>query len=338
MIYCINPQCQHRENEDEQEFCANCGTSLLIQNRYRLIQPLRPLDIEHHTEIWIAEDGETKKVIKILQTDKPKLVALLNREAEALQKLNHPQIPKAKKDSFFTITPQNTSGKLSCLVMEYIEGENLEELIQKKGKISQYKTLNWLRQLLEILEYIHKNSYFHRDIKPSNIILKPNGKLSLIDFGSVRAIRSSFLVKSRLNLADGDLTDLFQITKIVSEGFTAPEQVEGKALPQSDFYALGRTFVYLVTGIHPLHLYSPHSNKLIWRHFAKQITKPLADLIDDLMQPEAGLRPQNPKAVIQRLTKWSLWWREWFSLKGLGWSFVFSKFYFLLASRNYSNG
>ena len=137
MIYCINPQCQHRQNEDEQEFCANCGTSLLIKNRYRLIQPLRPLDIEHHTEIWTAEDGETKKVIKILQTDKPKLVALLEREAEALQKLNHPQIPKAKKDSFFTITPQNTSGKLSCLVMEYIEGENLEELIQKKGKRSE---------------------------------------------------------------------------------------------------------------------------------------------------------------------------------------------------------
>ncbi len=320
MIYCINPKCQHRQNEDEQEFCSNCGTPLLIKNRYRLIQPLRSLEIEHHTEIWQADDGGIRKVIKILHTDKPKLLALLEREAEALQKLNHPGIPQAEKDSSFTITPHHSAEKLHCLVIEYIEGKNLEDLVEKSGKISQYQALDWLRQILDILDYIHKNGYFHRDIKPSNIILKPNGKLSLIDFGAVRLIRSSFLVKSRLALADGSLADFLKITKIVSEGFTAPEQVEGKALPQSDFYALGRTFVYLVTGIHPLHLYSPHTNKLIWRQEARQISLPLVELIDDLMNPSPASRPQNPQAIAQRLTKWSLWWREWLSWKGLAWS------------------
>ena len=314
MSYCINPKCKQRKNKDEQKICANCGTPLLIKNRYRLIQPLRPLYIQNNCEIWKVKEGEKSKVMKILATDEPQLVALLEREAEVLKTLNHPQIPKAESDCFFTIIPPNSSQELYCLVMEYIKGENLEEFVTRHGKISQYQALNWLKQLLDILKYIHENFYFHRDIKPSNIILKPDGKLALIDFGSVRAMRSSYFVKSRL---EGNLPDFLQITKIISEGYTAPEQVEGRALPQSDFYALGRTFVHLITGKSPIYFYSPNINKLIWRQEAKQITKPLADLIDDMMNPMVKKRPLNPQDIAERLTKWDLFWREWIiSAKG----------------------
>ncbi len=349
MSYCINRKCKHRKNKDEQEYCANCGAPLLINNRYRLIQPLRSLDLEHHTEVWQVDDGGNWKFMKILETDLPKSVAFLEREARILKSLNNPGIPKVEDDSFFTITlgiahseqligdfnrygkdnlvslqaniPDCSKRELYCLVMEYIEGENLEDFVERNGKISQYQALNWLRQLLDIFNYIHKIFYFHRDIKPSNIILKPNGKLALIDFGSARIIKESYYLELDKKLffkkVGINQPSSSKITKIISEGYTAPEQVEGAALPQSDFYALGRTLVHLVTGKHPIYFYSPNINKLIWRQEAKQITKPLADLIDDLMQPEAAARPQNPGAIAKRLTKWSLFWREWLSIKGL---------------------
>ena len=349
MSYCINRKCKHRKNKDEQEYCANCGTPLLINNRYRLIQPLRSLELEHHTEVWQVDDGRNWKFMKILETDLPKSVAFLEREARILKSLNNPGIPKVEDDSFFTITlgitqseqligdfnrhskdnlvslqtniPDCSKRELYCLVMEYIEGENLEDFVERNGKISQYQALNWLKQLLDIFKYIHENFYFHRDIKPSNIILKPNGKLALIDFGSARIIKESYYLELDKKLffkkVGINQPSSSKITKIISEGYTAPEQVEGAALPQSDFYALGRTLVHLVTGKHPIYFYSPNINKLIWRQEAKQITKPLADLIDDLMQPEAAARPQNPGAIASRLTKSSLFWREWLSIKGL---------------------
>jgi serine/threonine protein kinase len=277
---------------------------LLIEERYRLIKPLRQLDLRNHTDIFEVDERGTRKVMKVLKDDNPKLVELLEREATVLQWLNHPGIPKVEIDGYFTFTPSVSTQELHCLVMEFIEGENLDQWVKKHGAISQTLALNWLRQIVEILEQVHQHGFFHRDIKPSNIMLRPNGQLALIDFGAVREITNTYLAKISGGFAEGNGLEL---TGIISTGYTPLEQVNGRAVPQSDFYALGRTFVHLLTAksIGDLPTNS-ETGKLIWRDKAPQISQPLADFIDDLMAPFPGERPQNAQIILQRLTASSM--------------------------------
>lgn len=292
MNYCINPKCLSRQNPDNLAVCQSCHTPLLVNNRYRLIKPLRELDEFSSTEIFEVDDGGTLKVMKILK--RPKLLPMFQREARILQQLRHPGIPKVEPDGYFKLF---ISGKeLHCLVMEKIDGYTLEEWLNLTGKISQKIAINWLIQILDILKIIHENNLFHRDIKPSNIMLRPNGQLVLIDFGTVREITSTYLAK-----VGGSER---YITGIISPGYTPQEQAIGKAVPQSDFFALGRTFVHLLTEKHPIDL--PEDTKtgeLIWQQKAPQISPALAELIDEMMAPFPGKRPASAQMILQRLER-----------------------------------
>jgi len=304
VIYCINPECKHRENDDNLTSCQACGTPLLVRNRYRLIRPLRKLDRRLATEIFEVEDikdNHTRKVLKILKDNEPKLVEKFEEEALTLQWLDCPGIPKVDIDGYFQLTIAEDSEPLNCLVMEKIEGEDLEKWSATHGRISQKVAINWLRQIFEILGVLHENKFLHRDIKPSNIILKPDGQLVLIDFGSIRQINNTYLAKLKLR----------SVTTYISSGYTAPEQMEGEGLPGSDFFAVGRTFVHLVTGLHPVDL--PRDGKtgqLIWRDRAPQISAPVADFIEDLMAVDPAARPQNIQAILRYLTVRGLWLRS----------------------------
>ena len=294
MIYCINPNCKHRQNPDNLDLCQACGTPLLIQKRYRLIKPLRKLNPHTHTDIFEVDDGGIRKVMKVLKVNNPELIEAFEQEANTLQWLKDPGIPQVNLDGYFTITANQNEDRVHCLVMEKVAGDNLEEWVKVHGKISQRQALNWLRQLIKIIDYVHQNNFFHRDIKPSNIMLKPNGQLVLIDFGSIREISDTYLAK-----IGGGL----EVTSVISGGYTAPEQIEGKAIPQSDFYALGRTFVYLLTGESPANLpNNPKTGQLIWHDKARHISKPLADFIDDLMAHLPSKRPQDTALILRYLT------------------------------------
>ena len=299
VIYCINFKCEQRENPNSLEFCQACGTPLVLKNRYRLILPLRPLYVRGQAELFEVEDlgveaaiGSRYKVLKVLKKNDATLVRLFKQEAEALNKLNHPGIPKIPLgDGYFTIPLPRKTKPLHCLVMEKIEGENLHEWVNKRGAVSQEEAINWLKQLLEILDYLHQNQYFHRDIKPSNIIRQPTGQLVLIDFGTVREITQTYIVK---------VGGREEITCVWSAGYTPDEAIEGKAVPQSDFYALGRTFVHLLTGKSPLEL-PKEAEQLNWRSSAPQVSPLLADWIDYLMAPSPIQRPPNPSFVLKCL-------------------------------------
>lgn len=297
--YCINFKCGRRENSAHLELCQACGTPLLLKNRYRLIAPLRTLSVPSHAELFEVEDlgveaaiGSRYKVVKILKKNDAKLVSLFQQEADSLKKLNHAGIPKILPgDDYFTVSLPGQTKRLHCLVMEKIEGENLHEWVDKNGPISQEEALNWLKQLLEILDHLHQNQYFHRDIKPSNIIRKPTGQIVLIDFGTVREITQTYIVK---------VSGQEEITCIFSAGYTPEEVIHGKAVPQSDFYALGRTFVHLLTGKSPLKL-QQESDQFNWRESASQVSPPLADWIDYLMAPSPIQRPPNTSSILQCL-------------------------------------
>ncbi len=242
-------------------------------------------------------DRGTRKVLKVLLESQPKAVSLFKQEANALSQLNSPGIPHVEPDGYFTFQPSGCDRNLHCLVMEKINGPTLKDWIKKRGykPISEERAVTWLKQLTEILELVHRQHYFHRDIKPDNIMLRPNGQLVLIDFGTAREVTETYLAK----VGQGQ-----NVTGIVSPGYTPPEQVNGKAVPQSDFFALGRTFVFLLTGKPPTFFSeNPRSGKLIWRDKATHISAQLADVIDYMMAPFPGQRPQKPNAILQCLAE-----------------------------------
>nr|WP_256090775.1 serine/threonine-protein kinase [Nostoc sp. KVJ20] len=249
--------------------------------------------------------GRKRRVMKVLKWNTPQLVDLIERESLTLRLIEHPCIPKSTIDDFFTFIPNNSSLTLHCLIMDKFEGENLEQWLESNGRISQSVALQWLRQLVEILDEVHRTEIFHRDIKPSNIILQSSGQLALIDFGVARRVTDTYLAK--VSGSGGSSTGRggrYEITSVSTPRYSPLEQVNGQAVPQSDFYALGRTFVQLVTGIQLMDLPTDKkTGNLIWREQTPQIDKPFADFIDELMAPLPGQRPQTTRVILQRLEK-----------------------------------
>ncbi|MFB2877020.1 CHASE2 domain-containing protein [Floridanema aerugineum] len=294
MSYCLNPKCKEPSNPKNANrlCCINCGAELILQQRYRVI---RRLGKGGCGEIFEIDDNGKRKVLKRLFHKDKKLIALFEQEAKVLSKLRHPGIPKVESDGYFQYQIDGSKNAIHCLVMEKIEGLNLSEWLEKQNHqpISEKKAIAWLHQLIEILEKLHQEQYFHRDIKPTNIMLRKSGQLVLIDFGTVRKITDTYLAKL------GGNQEL--VTAVLSYGYTPLEQINGKPLPQSDFFALGRTFVYLLTGKEPSEFDEDEHLRLLWRESAINISQPLADLIDWLMEPSRFQRPINTDIIRQYL-------------------------------------
>ncbi|MBE9126516.1 serine/threonine protein kinase [Coleofasciculus sp. LEGE 07081] len=294
MPICINPSCPrpHDPNNDNQRFCQSCGSDLVLQGRYRVMRLLS--DKSGFGKIYEVYEGSTPKILKVLKENlnhDAKAVELFKQEAVVLGQLSHPSIPQV--DGYFEYQSRNNL-PLHCLVMEKIEGPTLEEWLQQQENrpISQAQAIAWLKQLAIILQLIHDRQYLHRDIKPSNIMLRPDGQLVLIDFGTAREVTRTYLAK--LGAGQG-------ITAIISSGYTAPEQMNGEAVKQSDFFALGRTFVFLLTGRQPMTMYDAQQDALNWRGYTTGIAPSLLNLIDELMARNPSDRPSDAREILQRL-------------------------------------
>jgi serine/threonine protein kinase len=299
--YCINPQCQQRQNPETEQVCQSCGTPLFVGDRYRLISPLRPLNQLTSTELFEGEDwgdnAETPnplKVLKVLKpTDNQALIRLFEQEARVLNALKHPQIPTVDPYSPFLVTLKSGT-ILRCLVQEKIDGVNLEQWVIEQGPISNHQALEILYQLAEILKFVHSKGFFHRDIKPANIMRRPNGELVLIDFGTAREVSASLVEKREQQT----------VTRVISEAYTAPEQRQGKALPKSDLFALGRTMVYLLTGCSPLEFEDPETGELVgWEAVCPDLHPALAAVINQLIHPVSSARTRNPKILLNQLNQ-----------------------------------
>ena len=313
MSYCLNPKCPNPPDPMNAQgiICQNCESKLLLNDRYRVVQPL---SMGGFGQTFEVDDQGILKVLKVLNParfsdprSKQKVISLFQREAEVLSELHHSGIPKVEPDGYFPFWPKDSQEPLLCLVMEKIDGSTLQQWQENRGNqpITLVQALSWLKQLADILEQVHQKQYFHRDIKPSNIMLRPNGQLALIDFGAVRELTQTYLHQQHVTG-----------TVIGTPGYTPPEQMQGRAVPQSDFFALGRTFVQLLTGRHPLDLHEdPKTGKLIWRNSVPHISKSwsdfidkllgrsLFDFIDELMEPSWKKRPKNTRVILKRLKK-----------------------------------
>jgi sugar lactone lactonase YvrE len=303
MSYCINPRCNQPDDPANvnNRICRHCGSDLLIGGRYQVMRLVS--DKSGFGKIYEAFEGAKPKILKVLKsnhTTNPRVIELFQQEAAVLSQIQHPGIPRVEQDAYFQFFPKNASEPLHCIVMEKIEGPNLKQWMQQQGNhpIGEQQALGWLKQLTQILHIVHQHNYFHRDIKPENIMMRPSGQLVLIDFGTAREMTYTYL--SAVSGASG-------VTKVSSAGYTPPEQEKGYAVPQSDFYALGRTFVYLLTAKELTHeaIYDAMNDEFNWRRYAPHISSHLADFIDKLISPKAANRPKNTQEILDDLANFS---------------------------------
>ncbi|WP_019500964.1 serine/threonine-protein kinase [Pseudanabaena sp. PCC 6802] len=301
MSLCINPNCQAPENPDELVFCQACGSELLLEGRYRVVKLLggggfgKTYEIRQALRTTGGVTSGLPQVLKVLINNQPKAVELFLREKDVLSRLHHPGIPRIEADGYFAFYPANSKEPLHCMVMEKVEGLDLQQYMAQRNyrPISQQLALEWLNQTFTILHEVHQQQFFHRDIKPANIMLRADGQLVLIDFGAAREMTGTYMAKQ-----EGG-----QVTGIHSLGYTPPEQMNGQAVPQSDFFALGRTFAFLLTGRPPNDMYDPYTDQCHWREHSVNLSPAIADLIDRLMARLPSQRSQNTQAVLQELAE-----------------------------------
>ena len=192
MTLCINPECGKAHNSDTMIFCQGCGSELLLDGRYRAVRELGQGGFGITYEV--LDLANRPWVLKVLIDNNPKYVELFKQEVEVLKLLDHPGIPKTDLNGYFSYFPANREEPLHCLIMEKIEGLNLSQYIKQRGDrpIRPKRALRWLAELTLLLEQVHQKNFFHRDIKPSNIMLRANGCLALIDFGTAREVTKSY--------------------------------------------------------------------------------------------------------------------------------------------------
>ncbi|MBO1067894.1 MAG: protein kinase [Dolichospermum sp. DEX189] len=300
MTLCINCNTQNPNND---LFCQQCGSDLLLEGRYRANHQL---GVGGFGATYEVSDQGTTKVLKVLRNNSDTAIKLFQREAKFLGSNNYPGIPKADFNCYFQFEPKNSQQAIHCLVMEKIEGVNLKDYIKQSGKaIKGDLALRWLKEIVEILDRVHSQDIIHRDIKPHNIMLKPDGKLTLIDFGAVTDNGTVNEGTQTATAKSGTQTATHKTegTKVFSKGYAAPEQIEGNAIKQSDIYSLGRTFVYLLTAKEPNDplMYDAFNDKVNWRSHSQGVSPQFADLIDLMIQKIPAQRPVNTQVILQQL-------------------------------------
>ena len=154
-------------------------------------------------------------------------------EIDTLKRLSHPNLP-----SIVDLIEDETS---FIIVMDYIEGRSLDKIIAEAGAQDEALVVEWAKQLCDVLGYLHsqKPPIIYRDMKPANVMLKPNGSIMVIDFGTAKNYEIEY----------GETTGIGTV------GYAAPEQYIGSGLgrtdARTDIYCLGITLYYLLTNIDP---------------------------------------------------------------------------------------
>jgi CHASE2 domain-containing sensor protein len=270
----------------------------LLNGQYLL---LRSLGSGGFGQTFLAEDttqvGAPKCVIKqfkpIAQDKSFLKIArrLFFNEVEVLKKLGScDRIPTLLNDF-------EEDGQF-YLVQEYIEGRPLSDELAIYQRLEETQVIALLRDVLEVLDFVHQNNVIHRDIKPSNLIRRQHdGRIVVIDFGAVKEIQTQIA-------QDTGNTKL--TVGIATEGYGSTEQLSGKPRFNSDIYALGMTAIQALTGLHPSQMPShPTTGEIVWRDRAS-VSPWLAAILDKMVRYHFNQRFQSVQDVLQALDRTAL--------------------------------
>jgi serine/threonine protein kinase len=205
---------------------ATMEPGLILKSRYQVVEQLGKGGMG---EVFLAQDEslDTKVAIKSNHNLSAHASAQFLREARLLASLKHPNLPR--------VIDYFTEDDSQYLVMDFIPGENLKELVEAKREITHAQVMKWASELSNALTYLHTQNppIYHRDIKPANIKLTPNGEVVLVDFGIAKTGEASQETQTG--------------AWAFSPGFAPPEQVSGmRTGPYSDQFSLAATLYYLI--------------------------------------------------------------------------------------------
>ena len=252
-------------------------------------------------DVYLAQDVRLNRqvAIKILRSDlarDPSFVTRFNKEALSVAALNHPGIvsvyDSGKEDS--------PSGAMPYIVMEYVEGKTLREIVNKGERFALNRAVEITEGILIALQYSHKNGIIHRDIKPGNIMITDNGDVKVMDFGIARA------------LADTGATMTSTWNIIGTAQYLSPEQATGtQADARSDLYSVGCLLYELLAGRPPFTGDTPVA--IAYQHVSAPLI-PITELQESLdpalnaffsiaLAKDANERYQSANAMLKDLRK-----------------------------------
>ncbi|MFN6158156.1 MAG: WG repeat-containing protein [Dolichospermum sp.] len=265
----------------------------ILRQRYRIIKQLGKGGFG---ETYLAEDLDipvTPKPVCVVKKLHPEeidqyTIRLFEQEAKTLYKLgqNHNQIPKLY--AYFQ------EGQDFYLVQEFIDGHDLTQEISPGKKLSENDVIQLLRDVLEILVYVHENKVIHRDIKPANIMRRKDGKLVLIDFGIVKQINNTITMKSGSTKRTKPL--------IGTLGYMPTEQAIGKPKYSSDIYALSIMVIQALIDLYPWNLPKDDDGEIIWNDKI-EISGNLEKIITKMVSDDWTQRYRNAKEALDELNQ-----------------------------------
>lgn len=240
--------------------------------------------------VYLAMDNRLNKqwAVKEIKNDGSKSVETLlkglEREANILKNVDHPVLPRI-------VDIINENGTI-YVIMDFVEGKPLNEVLKAEGAQKQSDVIEWGRALASALDYLHSMNppIIYRDMKPSNVMLKPDGSVKLIDFGTAK----EYIIE---NNAD--------TTALGTRGYAAPEQfgdAQGRGIyntdARTDIYNLGATLYHLVTGKNPCE--PPYEIKPI-RQWNPMLSSGLEQIIIKCCQPNPQDRYQSCSELLYAL-------------------------------------
>ncbi len=210
--------------------------------------------------VYLAEDTWIDKKVAIKVPHRQNLdFGELLREPRLLASLSHPNI--------VSVLTAEKAENTFFIVMEYVQGETLENIIAREGRLELPQALDFTCQICNGVDYAHGQGVIHRDLRPANVLVAENGLLKVADFGTSRFLELT---------AEGT-------TVIGSPPYMAPEQFQGKSVFASDIYSLGVTMYQMLTGVLPYDTPKPSEIDKLMRA--------------DLVAPPYTRNPRVPRAI-----------------------------------------
>ncbi|MDS0524938.1 Stk1 family PASTA domain-containing Ser/Thr kinase [Clostridium sp. SHJSY1] len=264
----------------------------ILGNRYEILEQIgeggmsivyKALDSKLNRNVAV-------KVLKKELSDNEDIVDKFKREATAIATLSHSNI--------VNVLDVGTQDEINYIVMEYVKGKTLKEVIVEFGKLNYETTIRIGTKIAKALECAHKNNIIHRDVKPQNVLVTEEGFIKVTDFGIAKSVSSATLTNTT--------------TIMGSAQYLSPEQARGSIVDvRTDIYSLGIVLYEMVTGKLPFEADSPVTIAL--KHIQEEVVPPkqlnsrvpdsLNKLILKTMEKDASKRYQTAKELISDLEK-----------------------------------
>jgi serine/threonine protein kinase len=242
----------------------------ILGNRYHLLELIGEggMALVYKAECSLLCRTVAVKILRPQYASDNEFVERFRREARAAASLSHPNI--------VGIYDVGQEDGVDYIVMEYIPGQNLKDIIRKEAPLSVERSLDITKQISAALHHAHQRNIVHRDIKPHNILITPDGQVKVTDFGIARAISASSFTQTGVVVG--------------SVQYSSPEQAKGGTVgPQSDLYSLGCVLYEMLTGIVPFQ--GDTSVAIALKH------------IQENYSPVQDIRPDLPQAVLLIIEK-----------------------------------